>query len=121
MCVQYMDRTFVKHVHKTPVFDRGLQIWTAEIIHHKEIGPRLKGLLLELVAKERAGEVIDRLVFRSVTKMLLELGTNVYIVDFEMPFLEESTQYFKYAPSAPFSPCCNACYHIAIYRGRVQH
>jgi cullin 3 len=92
-----MDRTFVKHVNKTPVFDRGLQIWTAEVVRHKEIGPRLRGLCLELVAKERGGEVVDRLAFRGVTKMLLELGTSVYISDFETPFLEESTQYFKCA------------------------
>jgi hypothetical protein len=50
------------------------------------------------VAKERGQEVIDRLVFQSVTKMLLELGTSVYIGDFETPPSSRNTpEYFKCA------------------------
>lgn len=92
---QYMDRTYVHQLKKTTVYDRGMQLWTAEIVRHARIGPLLRGLLLDEVARERAGEAVNRGVLRSVTKMLLELGTDVYLADFEAPFLEASTQYFR--------------------------
>jgi cullin 3 len=53
---------------------------------------------LGLVVRERKGEAIDRIAFREITKMLLDLGINsraVYEEDFERPFLEASATFYR--------------------------
>ena len=47
--MQYMDRTFVKNFDRTPVYQRGMEIWTEEIIRRGEVGDHLRRLFLEQV------------------------------------------------------------------------
>jgi cullin 3 len=59
----------------------------------------LKGLLLELVDRERKGELVDRGAVQNTCKMLMALGINnkrdVYEEDFEKPFLQMSKEFYK--------------------------
>ncbi|XP_058096538.1 cullin-3A-like [Magnolia sinica] len=93
--LMYMDRTFVPSSHKTPVHDLGLNLWRDNIIHSTEIQTRLLNTLLELVYKERTGEVINRGLMRNIIKMLMDLGSTVYQEDFEKPFLEASANFYR--------------------------
>ncbi|XP_074274570.1 cullin-3A-like [Silene latifolia] len=104
--LMYMDRTFVPSTHKTPVYELGLNLWRDNVIHSSNIQPRLLSTLLDLVLKERTGEVINRGLMRNITKMFMDLGTSVYQEDFEKPFLEVSANFYQ-IESQQFIECCD--------------
>ena len=49
LCVQYMDKTYVKNFQRKPAYQRGMEIWTEEIIQTEEVGGLLRKLFLEQV------------------------------------------------------------------------
>uniref|UniRef100_A0AB38Z7I0 Cullin family n=1 Tax=Paeonia suffruticosa TaxID=45171 RepID=A0AB38Z7I0_PAESU len=104
--LMYMDRTFIPSTHKTPVHELGLNLWRDNIIHSNKIQIRLLDTLLELVLRERTGEVINRGLMRNVIKMLMDVGSSVYQEDFEKPFLEVSAEFYK-GESQQFIDCCD--------------
>ncbi|XP_031250019.1 cullin-3B-like [Pistacia vera] len=91
----YMDRTFIPSTHKTPVHELGLNLWRDVVIHSSKIQTSLQDTLLELVRRERSGEVINRGLMRNITKMLMDLGSVVYQDDFEKHFLEVSADFYR--------------------------
>ncbi|GKA16336.1 cullin-3A-like protein isoform X2 [Tanacetum coccineum] len=93
--LMYMDRTFIPSTHRTPVHELGLNLWRDNIVHTVKIQLRLKDTLLELVQKERGGEVINRGLMRNIVKMLMDLGSSVYQEDFEKPFLVVSADFYR--------------------------
>ncbi|KAJ0099957.1 hypothetical protein Patl1_21925 [Pistacia atlantica] len=93
--LMYMDRTFIPSTHKTPVHELGLNLWRDVVIHSSKIQTRLQDTLLELVRRERSGEVINRGLMRNITKMLMDLGSFVYQDDFEKHFLEVSADFYR--------------------------
>lgn len=104
--LMYMDRTFIPSTHKTPVNELGLNLWRDKVIHSNKIRTRLQSTLLELVQRERTGEVINRGLMRNVTKMLADLGYVVYQEDFEKPFIEVSADFYR-GESQQFIDCCD--------------
>ncbi|KAK8516798.1 hypothetical protein V6N13_080895 [Hibiscus sabdariffa] len=104
--LMYMDRTYIPNAHKTPVHELGLNLWRDNVIHSSKIQSRLLSMLLELVHKERTGEVIDRGLMRNIIKMLMDLGSSVYQEDFEKPFLEVSAEFYM-GESQKFIECCD--------------
>lgn len=93
--LMYMDRTFIPSTHKTPVHELGLNLWRDVVIHSSKSQARLRDTLLELVRRERNGEVINRGLMRNITKMLMDLGFSVYQDDFEKHFLEVSADFYR--------------------------
>ncbi|KAJ4711317.1 Cullin [Melia azedarach] len=104
--LMYMDRTYIPSTHKTPVHELGLNLWRDNIIRCNKIQTRLLNTLLELVQRERTGEVINRGLMRNIIKMLMDLGSSVYLEDFEKPFLEVSAEFYK-GESQKFIECCD--------------
>ncbi|KAF5180491.1 Cullin-3b [Thalictrum thalictroides] len=104
--LMYMDRTYIPNTHKTPVHELGLNLWRDHIIHSSEIQTRLLTMLLELVQRERTGEVINRGLMRNVIKMLMELGLSVYQEEFEKHFIEVSSNFYS-LESQQFIECCD--------------
>lgn len=47
LAVQYMDKTYVKSFHLTPVYPRALEIFTEEVVRGDAVGPYLKNLFLQ--------------------------------------------------------------------------
>jgi len=92
--LMYMDRTYVAAQKKTPVYERGLQIFREEVCRNPRIKDRLLTMLLDLVQRERQGEMIERSLLRTVTSMLVELGRDVYTRDFEANFLAASGTFY---------------------------
>lgn len=72
--LQYMDRTYVAQQQKTPVYTLGLELWRDNVVRNAHIQQRLLAILLDLVLKERSGEVIDRGLFRSITQVCMFVG-----------------------------------------------
>ncbi|KAL1824527.1 hypothetical protein DCAR_0312600 [Daucus carota subsp. sativus] len=104
--LMYMDRTFIPSTHKTPVNELGLNLWRDNIIHSSKIQTRLQSTLLELVQRERSGEVINRGLMRNITKMLADVGYVVYQEDFEKPFIEVSADFYR-GESQQYIDCCD--------------
>ncbi|KAK9750794.1 hypothetical protein RND81_02G222400 [Saponaria officinalis] len=104
--LMYMDRTFVPSTHKTPVYELGLNLWRDNVIHCSNIQPRLLNTLLDLVLKERTGEVINRGLMRNIIKMYMDLGPSVYQEDFERPFLDVSANFY-HVESQQFIESCD--------------
>ena len=65
-----MDRTFVTQQQKTPVHQLGLELWRDHVVRDPRIRQRLLAVLLELVQKERGGDVINNNIFRSITQVM---------------------------------------------------
>ncbi|KAK1609054.1 hypothetical protein QYE76_032727 [Lolium multiflorum] len=105
--LMYMDRTYIPSSKKTAVFDLGLELWRDTIVRSAKIHGRLLDTLLDLIHSERMGDVINRSLMRSTTKMLMDLGSSVYQDDFERPFLEVSASFYS-GESQQFIECC-AC------------
>jgi cullin 3 len=93
--LMYMDRTYVTNYNKTPVHELGLNLWRDNILRSPKIRDRLLDTLLDLVHRERTGEVINRGLMRNITKMLMDLGPTVYQEDFEKPFLEAAADFYR--------------------------
>ncbi|XP_022887566.1 cullin-3B-like [Olea europaea var. sylvestris] len=93
--LMYMDRTYVPSTQKTPVLELGLNLWRDNVIHSSNISIRLLYTLLDLIYRERTGEGINRELMRNTIKMLVELGSSVYQEDFEKPFIEVSSDFYR--------------------------
>ena len=93
--LMYMDRTYVVTQKKTPVYDRGLQIFRDEVCRNPRIKDRLLNMLLSLIQRERQGEMIPRSLMKTISGMFVELGRDVYSRDFEMPFLQASSTFYQ--------------------------
>ena len=93
--LMYMDRTYVASTKKTPVYDRGLQIFRDEVCRNPKVKDRLLQMLLDLIQRERQGEMIERGLLKTVSSMFVELGREVYARDFEAPFLSSSATFYQ--------------------------
>lgn len=67
--LQYMDRIYVKHHNKLYVDQLGLLLWKDHVMHWEPIRDRALSILLDMVQKERNGEIIDRALVRSITQV----------------------------------------------------
>uniref|UniRef100_A0A0E0ARD4 Cullin family profile domain-containing protein n=1 Tax=Oryza glumipatula TaxID=40148 RepID=A0A0E0ARD4_9ORYZ len=117
--LMYMDRVFIPTNKKTPVFDLGLNLWRDTIVRSPKIHGRLLDTLLDLIHRERTGEVINRSLMRSTTKMLMDLGSSVYQDDFERPFLEVSASFYS-GESQKFIECCSCGEYLKKAQQRLD-
>ncbi|KAG8066446.1 hypothetical protein GUJ93_ZPchr0004g40219 [Zizania palustris] len=116
--LMYMDRTFITTLKKTPVFDLGLELWRDIVVRSPKIHGRLLDTLLELINRERMGDVINRGLMRNSTKMLMDLGPSVYRDDFEKPFLEVSESFYS-VESQQFIECCDCGEYLEKVQKRL--
>jgi len=92
--LMYMDRTYVVAQKQMPVYDRGLLIFRDEVCRNPQIKERLLATLLDLIHRERSGEMIERGLIKNLTAMLVELSREVYQRDFEQPFLQATANFY---------------------------
>lgn len=67
-------------------------------MRYGNIRDHLRETLLDMVMRERRGEVVDRLAIKNACQMLMILsieGRSVYEEDFERPFLHQSAEFYK--------------------------
>ncbi|CAN9500900.1 unnamed protein product [Ophioblennius macclurei] len=96
--LMYMDRVYVQQNNVDNVYNLGLIIFREQVVHHGCIQYHLQQTLLEMIARERRGEAVDRGAIRNACQMLMVLGLggrSVYEEDFEAPFLETSAEFFQ--------------------------
>lgn len=69
-----------------------------QVVRYGGIRDHLRDTLLDLVMRERRGEVVDRLAIKNACQMLYVLGIedrSVYEEDFEGPFLQQSADFYR--------------------------
>uniref|UniRef100_A0A673N4V3 Cullin 3b n=1 Tax=Sinocyclocheilus rhinocerous TaxID=307959 RepID=A0A673N4V3_9TELE len=96
--LMYMDRVYVQQNNVENVYNLGLIIFRDQVVRYGCIRDHLKQTLLDMIARERRGEVVDRGAIRNACQMLMILGLegrSVYEEDFEAPFLEMSAEFFQ--------------------------
>jgi len=96
--LMYMDRVYVQQNNCENVYNLGLVIFRDKVVRYGCIGNHLRVTLLDMIMKERRGEVIDRLAIKNACQMLMMLGIetrNVYEEDFESHFLKQSAEFYK--------------------------
>jgi cullin 3 len=99
--LMYLDRVYVTSGNCLTVYDLGLSLFKENVARFPKIGPRLLDMLLESIRRERCGEVINRVLIKHNTQMLVDLGTqnskqkSVYEEDFEKHFLDASTKFYR--------------------------
>eukprot|EP01126_Amoeba_proteus_P042960 TRINITY_DN4684_c0_g1_i2.p1 TRINITY_DN4684_c0_g1~~TRINITY_DN4684_c0_g1_i2.p1 ORF type:complete len:679 (-),score=112.16 TRINITY_DN4684_c0_g1_i2:419-2371(-) len=99
--LMYMDRVYVVHNNVPSVYDLGLVLFKDNIARNTRIQPRILAILLRSIQRERGGEVINRLLIKNITQMLVDLGSpgikqrSVYEEDFEVQFIESSRKFYR--------------------------
>jgi len=96
--LMYMDRVYVQQNNCENVYNMGLGLFRDQVVRYGCIGPHLRTTMLDMIMKERHGEVIDRLAIKNACQMLMLLGIDsrsVYEEDFEHHFLEQSAEFYK--------------------------
>uniref|UniRef100_A0AAQ6A951 Cullin family profile domain-containing protein n=1 Tax=Amphiprion ocellaris TaxID=80972 RepID=A0AAQ6A951_AMPOC len=96
--LMYMDRVYVQQNNVENVYNLGLIIFRDQVVRYGCIRDHLRQTLLDMIARERKGEVVDRGAIRNACQMLMILGLDgrsVYEEDFEGPFLDMSAEFFQ--------------------------
>ncbi|KAF8383258.1 cul-3 [Pristionchus pacificus] len=109
----YMDRVYVEQQKCDPVYNLGIGIFRDEIVRQDRVSEHLRKVLLEMVADERAGITVKWSGIKSACTMLVALGIehkHVYEGEFEVPFLKETSEYYKAASQKFLSENCASVY-----------
>ncbi|XP_008211567.1 cullin-3 isoform X2 [Nasonia vitripennis] len=96
--LMYMDRVYVQQNNVDNVFDLGLIIFRDQVVRYGCIRDHLRDTLLSMIARERNGDIVDRIAIKNACQMLMLLGIKnrqVYEEDFERPFLQQSVEFYK--------------------------
>ncbi|GLG96798.1 Cullin homolog 1 [Gryllus bimaculatus] len=96
--LMYMDRVYVQQNDVDNVYNLGLIIFRDQVVRYGCIRDHLRETLLDMVMRERKGEVVDRIAIKNACQMLMVLGINnrtVYEEDFERPFLQQSAEFYR--------------------------
>ncbi|KAK7080376.1 Cullin-3 [Halocaridina rubra] len=96
--LMYMDRVYVQQNNVDNVYNLGLIIFRDQVVRYGCIRDHLRETLLDMVMRERRGEVVDRLAIKNAAQMLIVLGIesrSVYEEDFERPFLAQSAEFYR--------------------------
>lgn len=98
--LMYMDRTHVIQTRQRPVYELGLYLYRVMVWERDGVQNRVTELLLQAIAGERAGLLVDdRSLLKANLSMLQQLGasdgSNVYERDFDGIFLGTSQEFFR--------------------------
>lgn len=92
----YLDRYYVKH-HSLPTLDEaGLQSFDRVVF--QKVKGRVKWAMIELIEKERNGEIIDQTLMRNCVEIFEVMGMkslDVYQTHFEAELVQVSATYYE--------------------------
>lgn len=111
--LMYMDRIYLQHCNVDNVYNVGLNLFRDHVINYNHIRDHLRHTLLTQVALERRGEIIEAHWIKNVCQMLVQLGIDkrtVYEEIFEVPFLEQSAEYYRSESQRYLSENCASTY-----------
>lgn len=80
------------------MYDLGLSLFRDKVVLNPQIVDRIKDILLEMIQKERTGQIINRNLIKNITQMLtgLRVGAkNVYEEVFEQHILTSTATFYR--------------------------
>jgi len=92
------DKNVNKVEKRTPTYPMGIMLFRDEVLRSTSIRDRLRGVLLDNIARERSGELIDRVAMKNCLLMLVDsnvISSTVYVEDFETEFLEQTRRFYR--------------------------
>ncbi|XP_059475189.1 cullin-3-B-like [Neocloeon triangulifer] len=96
--VMYLELAYTDNHDMDNVFNLGMICLREQLVNFPAIKEMLVSNLLELIAKERAGEVIDRMAMKNTLNMLIILGissNDYYTLTFENDFIRKSISFYQ--------------------------
>lgn len=96
--LMYMDRTYCEQQKKMKIYDYALILFRDIIARHSAVKHRLRDILLQSVANERNGQIVEQWLIKSTLCMLSDLGINslaIYEQDFEVFFLDATREFYQ--------------------------
>ncbi|CAF1173958.1 unnamed protein product [Adineta steineri] len=96
--LMYMDRHYVSGQRLEPVYDLGLRLFRENIILFSTTRQYFINALLEMMARERHGEIIDRTIIKDISLKLTKLNineTSFYNEDFQTLCLQYLSEFYQ--------------------------
>ncbi|KAL6767991.1 CUL3 [Auxenochlorella protothecoides x Auxenochlorella symbiontica] len=116
----YMERMYIPNQPQlAPLNQLGLDLWRDGVVRAPRIAPRARALLLEAVARDRGGELVDASLLKAITSMYMDLGPVVYRDDFETPFLEQTSLFYA-AEAASLLQAADCPAYLAAAARRLE-
>jgi cullin 3 len=94
----YVENVYIKERSLESFYDYGLLLFKQLIYEKSKIGPKVKGLLIDEVMKDKHGIVFDKLTVKSVIEMLIEMGlgsNSTYKEIFEDAYFGQCVEFYK--------------------------
>ncbi|KER25220.1 cullin family protein [Opisthorchis viverrini] len=121
--LMYMDRVYVGQNNLPSVYKMGMTVFCNYVLRYSVIRDHLQKTLLDMVHRERRGEVISRSQIRDACQMFVQLGVgslSVYLEDFEQPFLEQSRDFYRAESESFLSENTSAILYIKKVEQRIE-
>ncbi|CAM6082866.1 unnamed protein product [Calypogeia fissa] len=93
--LQPLDSMDLEIPNKALTFQLGLNLWSVTILQSSRITGRLLDALLDLLQRDRAGEVMKRGLMRNINEMFKILEPTVYEREFERPFIDAAAKVYR--------------------------
>ena len=120
--LMYMDRIYAPPNSLEPVYDLGLSLWRDVVLRDEAINARVRDFLLSAIDAERRGERVDAGAVRAMTRMLMDVGEDVYVHDFETHLLHATAAFYRSESETLLGSCdCYAYLRRAEARLEEEH
>ena len=120
--LMYMDRIYAPPNALEPVYDLGLSLWRDVVLRDEAINARVRDFLLSAIDAERRGERVDAGAVRAMTRMLMDVGEDVYVHDFETHLLRATSAFYRSESETLLGSCdCYAYLRRAEARLEEEH
>ena len=120
--LMYMDRIYAPPNALEPVYDLGLSLWRDVVLRDEAINARVRDFLLSAIDAERRGERVDAGAVRAMTRMLMDVGEDVYVHDFETHLLRATAAFYRSESETLLGSCdCYAYLRRAEARLEEEH
>ena len=120
--LMYMDRIYAPPNALEPVYDLGLSLWRDVVLRDEAINARVRDFLLSAIDAERRGERVDADAVRAMTRMLMDVGEDVYVHDFETHLLRATAAFYRSESETLLGSCdCYAYLRRAEARLEEEH
>lgn len=119
----YMDRIYVPQKSLNGVYKLGMLMFCQYVVRYSVIKENLQKTLLDMVKKERQGELIVRQHIRDACQMLVQLGVGsleVYEDDFEVSLLRQTRDFYRSESEAFLAKNPSAILYINKVESRIE-
>lgn len=121
--LMYMDRIYVTQKKLDNVYKMGMTFFCQYVLRYSFIRDHLLKTLLNMVKRERLGEVISRSQIRDACQMFVHLGVGslcVYEEDFEQAFLRQTRDFYRAESEAFLAENTSAILYIEKVVQRIE-